>query len=412
MSETAVTTPEAPAKQISSDIGLADALDMGLEALNPAEKSSQNAEPVNLNPEVSQENTVSNKVSPEISSSKTTPEITTPIDVLTNRLTGKEETEPTKVDATDELDIKTPDNLKPEAQTAWARLTKDLRDARAKIKELEVKKAQPETTQIEQNDLKTQLEALKAERDEYESELKLARLESTKEYKAAVTEPLTVIQKEVSDISALYETDPRGIYAAMAESDPAVRRSLLKDLTAKFDPVDSLAIRNKAEELHRVFAKRDLLTKDVQTVLQMLENDERTQMEEFQKRSQAEIEAAYRVEWENMQKENPLLRPIQDNESWNNALKGIERQALQIESTELDPRSKARLTFNAAAMPVVMNVFQDYVAKTQGRISELEKLTKELRATIPSAGADTGSAPEVAADLGFLDALERGMAKR
>jgi hypothetical protein len=60
-------------------------------------------------------------------------------------------------------------------------------------------------------------------------------------------------------------------------------------------------------------------------------------------------------------------------------------------------------------MPVVMNIFQDYVGKTQTRISELEKLTKELRATLPSSGGEKGGGPEVPADLGFLDALERGM---
>jgi hypothetical protein len=291
-------------------------------------------------------------------------------------------------------------------------LTKDLRDARSKIKELETKTAEAPVNSVEQVDLKAQLDALKAERDEYEGELKLARLESTREYKQAVTEPLTVIQKEVSDIAKLYETDPVNIYAAMAESDPAKRRALLKEATSNFDPVDSLMIRNKAEDLHKVFARRDLLTKDVQTVLQMLETEERQERETAEKTFKQQIEMAYKSEWENFQKENPLLSPVADNESWNNTIKGIEQQAFNIENTELDPNSRARLTFNAAAMPVVMNLFQDYVVKTQARISELEKTAKELRSTIPSAGAETGSAPEIAADLGFLDALERGLGKK
>lgn len=334
------------------------------------------------------------------------------IDILTKRMTGGEDKVEEKAKAEDDLDIKTPENLKPEAQTAWARLTKDLRDARAKIKELETKTSEAPTNSVEQQDLKVQLDALKAERDEYEQELRFARLESTREYKQAVTEPLSVIQKEVSEIAKLYETDPRNIYAAMTEQDPIKRRTLLKEATEKFDPVDSLMIRNKAEELQKVFERRDILTKDVKTVLQMLESDEKQEMENRQKQMQAEIETAYRTEWEKMQQENPLLRPIEDNEAWNNTLKAIEKQAFDIENTELDARSKARLTFNAAAMPVIMGVFQDYVSKTQSRIQELEKLTSELRATIPSAGSDTNAAPEIASDLGFLDALERGMAKR
>ena len=60
-------------------------------------------------------------------------------------------------------------------------------------------------------------------------------------------------------------------------------------------------------------------------------------------------------------------------------------------------------------MPVVMNVFQDYVAKTQTRISELEKLAKELRSTIPSSGEAKGGGVEIPSDISFVEALERGM---
>lgn len=408
MSDTATAAPadnastQAPADSGKDFLSFSDALDAGFEALNKTSVPEIQADPAKTEPTPSstQEKTVVKEVKVE----------SNPLDVLTKRLTGKEEVEP-KVESED-LDIKTPENLKPEAQTAWARLTKDLRDARAKVKELETKVSEAPQNSTEQLDLKSQLDALKTERDEYQSELRLARLESTREYKQAVTEPLHVIQKEVAEIAKIYETDPRNIYAAMAEPDPAKRRQILKDATTNFDPVDSLALRNKAEELHRVFEKRELLHKDVQTVLDMIANEEKQETELRQKQYKTEIETAYKAEWQNIQKENPLLRPIQDNEAWNKTLQSIEQQALDIENTELDARSKARLTFNAAAMPVVMNVFQDYVTKAQARIDELEKLTKELRSTIPSAGADTRSAPEIPSDLGFVEALERGMNKR
>ena len=111
--------------------------------------------------------------------------------------------------------------------------------------------------------------------DEYESELKLSRLESTKEYKQAVTEPIQAIQQEVVDLAKLYDADPRALYSAMTESDPAKRREALKQLTGNFDAVDSLALRTKAEDLQRVFARRDILTKDVNTVMQMIESQEK-----------------------------------------------------------------------------------------------------------------------------------------
>lgn len=401
MSETSTAQP-AP------EMSLADAMDAGIDSIDSKPSDVQTASVNQASPEPvkvteSTKQTVVEKTVPSTTSD--------PLDILTRRMTGQEDVSKTK-DVADDLDIKTPDNLKPEAQTAWARLTKDLRDARAKIKEFETKASEAPQNSIEQQDLKAQLEMLRAERDEYQNELKFARLESTREYKMAVTEPLSVIQKEVADIAGIYETDPRGIYAAMVEPDPTKRRAMLKEATANFDPVDSLALRQKAEELQKVFERRDLLTKDVQTVLEMLDNDEKAEMEAFQRQNQEQLTSAYKSEWEAIQKENPLLRPIEDNETWNNTLKSIETKAFEIENTDLDPRSKARLTFNAAAMPVIMHLFQDYVSKTQTRIQELEKTAKELRSTIPSIGAETGSAPEIAGDLGFLDALERGLGKK
>jgi hypothetical protein len=400
MSETA--TAEAPVTTASADnMSLVDAFDAGFEAIS---KNPTAETPVATAVTAPAETVKSAEVAKTDASATTNP-----LDILTKRLTGKEEVINTE-SVSEDLDVKAPENLKPEAQTAWARLTKDLREARTKLKELESKVSEAPTNSVEQTDLQNQLNTLKQERDEYENELKFSRLESTKEYKTAVTEPLNNIQKEVAEISKLYEgVDARNIYSAMLEPDAMKRRALLKEATSAFDPVDSLAIRTKAEELQRVFERREILTKDVNTVLQMIEADEQKQAKAFQERMEAEVKTAYESEWQNLQKENALLRPIEGNESWNNTINRIQQQALEIENTELDPRAKAKLTFNAAAMPVVMNIFQDYVGKTQTRISELEKLTKELRATLPSSGGEKGGAPEVPADLGFLDALERGM---
>lgn len=400
MSETATAEPTSTATA-SENISFADAMDAGFEAM------SQN--PVSEAP-VATAVTAPAETTKAVEPSKTDASATTnPLDILTKRLTGKEEVTKTEP-ISEDLDVKAPENLKPEAQTAWARLTKDLREARTKLKELESKASEAPTNSVEQIDLQNQLNTLKQERDEYENELKFSRLESTKEYKQAVTEPLNSIQQEVSEISKLYEgVDARNIYAAMVEPDPAKRRALLKEATSAFDPVDSLAIRNRAEELQKIFNRRDVLTKDVNTVLQMIQAEEQKEQEAYTQRMESEIKTAYESEWNNIQKENPLLRPIEGNEAWNSALQSIQQQAMSIENTELNPKAKARLTFNAAAMPMVMNVFQDYVSKAQERISELEKLTKELRSSVPSSGGAKGGGVEIPADLGFLDALERGM---
>lgn len=400
MSETATAEPTATSTG-SDNVSFADAFDAGFEALNKAPATEASVATAVTAPA---ETTKPVEVAKTDASTSTNP-----LDILTKRMTGQEEV--TKTEAvSDDLDVKAPENLKPEAQTAWARLTKDLREARSKLKELEGKVSEAPTNSVEQIDLQNQLNTLKQERDEYENELKFSRLESTKEYKQAVTEPLNNIQKEISEISKLYEgVDARNIYAAMVEPDTAKRRALLKEATSALDPVDSLAIRNRAEELQKVFERRDVLTKDVNTVLQMIQAEEQKEQEAYTQRMETEIKTAYESEWNNLQRENPLLRPIEGNEAWNTALQSVQQQAMQIESTELDPKAKARLTFNAAAMPMVMNVFQDYVSKAQNRISELEKLTKELRSSMPSSGGAKGGGVEIPANISFVEALERGM---
>ena len=245
MSETATAEPTAATG--SENVSFADAFDAGFEALNKA--------PVAEAP-VATAVTAPAEVTKPVEVAKTDASSTTnPLDILTRRMTGQEEV--TKTEAvSDEPDIKAPENLKPEAQTAWARLTKDLREARTKLKEMEGKVSDAPTNSVEQVDFQNQLNTLKQERDEYENELKFSRLESTREYKQAVTEPLNGIQKEVSEISKLYEgVDPRNIYSAMVEPDSAKRRALLKEATSAFDPIDALAIRSKAEELQKVFER-------------------------------------------------------------------------------------------------------------------------------------------------------------
>ena len=137
MSETTTATPEPAVTGAAGadNLSFADAFDVGFEALekspSPEATSVQTATAV-IAPAESVKNAEVSKT--DASSS------TNPLDVLTKRLTGQEES---KVETLiDDADVKAPENLKPEAQTAWARLTKDLRDARSKLKELETKTAE------------------------------------------------------------------------------------------------------------------------------------------------------------------------------------------------------------------------------------------------------------------------------
>ena len=138
MSETATAEPTSTTTA-SENISFADAMDAGLEAM------SQN--PVSEAP-VATAVTAPAETTKAVEPSKTDASATTnPLDILTKRLTGKEEVTKTEP-ISEDLDVKAPENLKPEAQTAWARLTKDLREARTKLKELESKASEAPTNSV------------------------------------------------------------------------------------------------------------------------------------------------------------------------------------------------------------------------------------------------------------------------
>ena len=144
----------------------------------------------------------------------------TPKSIL-DKLTGeqpqpKPEADPnTQAPKTEESPEKAPENLNPAAQTAFAKLTKELREAKSRLKEME-SKISDRTDAVEQKggdvetdhqlkELQTRLEQFQNEREELENELRLSRVEATREYKTNIGDPMRQARQAISDIAKAYE---------------------------------------------------------------------------------------------------------------------------------------------------------------------------------------------------------------
>ena len=324
-----------------------------------------------------------------------------------------------------ESDPELPKDAPKAAQTAFAKVTTELRETRARLKELESKigkeeqkiEDKGEQTSPELERLRTELEEIRSQRDEYETELSVARVQATKQYKVAVQKPIEQATAGIEEIAKAYEIDSDALVRAANIGDSAKRRAAVKELVAQLDPVDAVDLRRRVEDLNQLYGKRDVILQNAEKALEEIGKREVAQAAELARQQQeaqlkeAEVtKAAYDEIWNRFTNEVPVLRKT-GNPNWDARIDELRTQALQVENTDLDAETRAALTFQAVSMPLLVELFQGYVRKSQGEIAGLKKSLTELRGATPGAGggeAKTG-APGLSTDVGFLEALEKGI---
>jgi len=319
------------------------------------------------------------------------------------------------------VEEKLPDNAPPAAQTAFAKLTKELKEAKAKLKEFETKvsdrteavekKGEPVENDGQLKELQAKLEQFTKEREELEGELRLSRIEATREYKVAIAEPTKAAVQAISEIAKVYEVKPSTILEAVNETDGAKRRTLLKEATSEMDAADALAVRMKIDELVQLNGKREEMIRESKTTLEALEKAEEEQERAERAKYDTEAKKAFGEVWDNFQKELPLLKKIDGNDQWNKTIDEIRVHAEKLDAEPLDHRQRAALTYQAVTLPLVVQVFKDYVSKTNQELASLKSNLSEYRKATPAAGAGQSAErnDKIDPNLGFLEALEKGV---
>lgn len=323
-----------------------------------------------------------------------------------------------KAEIKDEVEETLPDST-PAAQTAFAKLTRELKEAKNRLKEMEGKvaarteavenKGGNVETDTQLKTLQEKLQQLSAERDEMESELRVSKIEATKEFKSVISEPTKAVVQSISDIAKAYELRPNSIVDVSQEADGAKRRAMLKELTSEMDPVDALQVRTKVEELVQLNTKRESMIKESRAMLETLSKAEEEKEAVERARYDQEAKKAFGEVWENFQKNVPILQKIEGNEDWNKTVDTIRLQAEKLDSEPLDHRQRAALTYQAVALPVLVQVFKDYVAKSTQETTSLKQSLEEYRKATPGAGSGKALDKPDALDksLSFLDAVTR-----
>lgn len=428
---TATNTVSEQSAKPSAPLTLAEALDAALGTAGPApldkpfvkasEKVQAPAQPAAPAP-VSSDKPVAEKTTeakPD-ATSKTPSTILDRLDKLASG--GKTESE-TKAQAEPKAEVEEalPEATSPAAQTAFAKLTKELREAKAKLKEFETKianrtevvedKGGNVETDSQIKEFQAKLEQFQKERDELEGELRISKVEATREYKSTIGEPIQKTTQAISDIAKAYDVKVAPILEAANEQDGAKRRLLLKELTGEMDPVDALAVRTKVEELSALNAKREEVVKNSKQALEEIARREEAAEKAERANYDAEAKKAFSEVWNSFQEDMPLLKKIDGNESWNKTVDEIRNQAEKLDAEPLDHRQRAFLTYQAVSLPLVVQVFKDYINKSNSEISSLKNSLAEYRKATPGAGSGQPAPKSQARDtsLSFLEALEKGL---
>jgi len=363
---------------------------------------------------------VKEEKAPEADLSKT-PEIKTPSKLIDSMLTPEAEKTKEAPKVTGELaeDEKLPGKATVSANSAFAAKARALKAAEQELatlkQELEKsRKAGNAEASSEVQSIKSELEEARKLVSDYESQLSIVRLESTREFKRVVGEPLAKAEKNLADTLAGYEgLNAKDVMKVLEIKDPAQRKAEFKDLMSGVDAMDAWAVKTKLDEIEQLRNKKDEMLKESQTVLQKMEQEETAFEQEQRLKFEREADVAFENTWNQFEDSFPILKRGQTPE-WDNTIKALRDQAVYLDKQPLDHQQRATLTYQAVLFPLAVQVVRDLTEKSNTMIADLKQQLKKYQAATPGAGAsETNSASEASlpSNVGFLEALEKSIGR-
>ena len=307
-----------------------------------------------------------------------------------------------------------PKDANPAVSAAFQKITSDLKSERERVKSFESKIAELETKQSKSVDSE---EIAKYQRriEDYESRLKAINLEASPEYNEQILAPKGRLVGELEVLAKANDLEADAFLKAAAIEDPVERRKKINSITKELSQSDAFDARKAIDNLLELKNKDSELRKDISTTMKVMEERRERSVKEIQERSQIETLKSYQETFRDFTENGPAyFRKSTDNEGWNKSLEQIYNTALSVENTELTPKQKAQLTMQAVSFPVMRQMFDTYVSKSNEEITNLRAQLQKYASASPTSGpasAGTGSngAEPLDKSLGLVAALEAGL---
>jgi hypothetical protein len=291
------------------------------------------------------------------------------------------------------------------AKSAWAEQRRALKEERRRREELETKLVEFErgTKEVAPDEVVK----LREQNEAYENELRLTRVEATREYKEAVVAPRDQIRSAVKAIASRYEIKSADLEAAVAEGDAEKQTELLTDLAGGMGDRDRFRIYEMADAWGKTENIRGRIAANAKLALEKIEAHRAEQEKQYgEERTKRYLHALDKVSSDVVEKV-PLLRPREGDDKWNAQIAEIHNFARSVNFDNVqDETQRAGLAFRAAVSPFLYGLLQEMFTKYQQTAGELAK----YRTATPAAGGGSPAAEtsETKHD-DFLSAVKAGL---
>lgn len=361
-------------------------LDSLLDAANEGKDPYADKEPEAEKPKVDKKAKVA-KVAKVEEESKETPEVE-----------GEEEPEKEEAKADAE---EAPKNFTEKAAVKWGELRAEAAKAKEYQKEVETLKAELEKARATPVDT-SEVERLRQINAEYESELSVARVEATQDYKSNVVEPMVNVVGYLNQLASKYELSSKDMLSAMAEADPARQSDAIADLAASMNERDRLKFYGAADDYTEIIRRRDIFQNSARERMGQIEQNKQSeiakQSAESEKASTDAKEAYEKATskvFEDLKKSVSVLSDEEVSADVQRLAKG--------DYSSAEPELKAYLAHSGALLPHVLKALK--AAK-----ADLEAANAKIvgyRNGSPKAGSGSADmSRSIGEEVGFLEAMD------
>jgi len=289
--------------------------------------------------------------------------------------------------------------IRAERDTLASKLTekdKEIEELRSKATDYESKV--PEIEELRQKAARV---------DEIEKELSIHRVESSQEYKRTITDPLNAISSRLETIAKENDVDVNALFDAVAETDPAKQRALLKEVLPTLDEVDKPMVVRAAEDTRGILSKRDQMREDAANARKELEERQTAESTKAKEAGRKEFKSAVEKTMEGIKARIPHVELVK-GETPEGVFAAMTKEAAEIDFDSMTVEGKALAAGSGLALVRALKV----IGHLQTENKTLRARTASDKDTTPAIKDAPAKTPEkqssfrpVPASVSFLDNL-------
>lgn len=301
----------------------------------------------------------------------------------------------------EEIDENTLD-LDIKAKAKWGELRKELKEAKARLAEWQsnqpTQTSQTQTTQAPE-ELTDAIEHYKQQIDQYERQLAVSKIESSREYREMVIAPMDSIIEATETIAQAYGIDPEALVDAVTESNSKKQTDKLAELVDVLPERDRQRIYRMADDSLMIYEQDAKLREDALQAAKELEFRERQTQEMTKAEYKAAVKKATEKTWDVFKERlAPILQDVQVDTLVQDALKA------DLDSADVELKSYS------ASAGILLPHLVEKLSKKDIEIAELKKTLKSYQKATPKvATSEASSAP--ATGGGFLERVSQRLGR-